>query len=104
MKDFTVQSEGVMELESVIAAARQGKSLPDIERRFRDMIDALPATIYTTDAKGRLTHFNPACVAFSGRTPDLGSDQWCVTWKMYHPDGRPMPHDECPMAIALREG
>ena len=73
-------------------------------RRFREMIDALPAAIYTTDAQGRLTHFNPACVEFSGRTPELGTDHWCVTWKLYYPDGTPMPHDECPMAIALKEG
>lgn len=74
------------------------------ERRFREMIDALPAAIYTTDAQGRLTHFNPAAVTFAGRVPQLGTDEWCVTWKLYHPDGTPMPHDECPMAIALKEG
>ena len=74
------------------------------ERQFREMIDTLPAAIYTTDAEGKLTHFNPAAVEFSGRTPQLGTDQWCVSWKLYHPDGRPMPHDECPMAIALKEG
>lgn len=67
------------------------------------MIDALPAAVYTTDAEGRITHFNPAAVEFSGRTPELGTDQWCVSWKLYHPDGTPMPHDECPMAIALKE-
>src|SRR5581483_9802918 len=60
--------------------------------------------IYTTDAEGRLTYFNPAAVEFSGRTPELGSDHWCVTWKLYHDDGTPMRHDECPMAIALKEG
>lgn len=74
------------------------------ERQFREMIDALPAAIYTTDAEGRLTHYNPAAVEFSGRTPELRTDQWCVSWKLYYPDGRPMPHDECPMAIALKEG
>ena len=74
------------------------------ERQFREMIDALPAAIYTTDAEGRLTHFNPAAVEFSGRTPEVGTDQWCVSWKLLYPDGRPMPHDECPMAIALKEG
>jgi len=74
------------------------------ERRFREMIDALPAAIYTTDADGLLTHFNPATIAFSGRVPELGTDRWCVTWKLYHPDGTPMPHDTCPMAIALKEG
>jgi len=74
------------------------------ERQFREMIDALPAAIYTTDAEGRLTHYNPAAVEFSGRTPELRTDQWCVSWKLYYPDGRPMPHDKCPMAIALKEG
>ena len=63
------------------------------EHRFREMIDALPAAIYTTDAKGKITHFNPACVEFSGRTPEIGTDHWCVTWKLYYPDGRPMPHE-----------
>src|SRR6185295_1240270 len=40
---------------------RAEKALHENERRFRKMIDALPAAIYTTDAAGRLTHFNPAC-------------------------------------------
>ena len=74
------------------------------ERRFREMIDALPAAIYTTDAEGRLTHFNPAAVELSGRVPELGTDRWCVTWKLFRPDGTQLPHDECPMAIALKEG
>jgi PAS domain S-box-containing protein len=67
------------------------------------MIDALPVAIYTTDAQGRITHFNRACVEFSGRTPELGTDHWCVTWKLYHPDGTPLSHDKCPMAVALTE-
>jgi len=74
------------------------------ENRLRAVLDALPAAVYTTDPDGRITHFNAACVELAGRTPQLGSDQWCVTWKLYYPDGRPMPHDECPMAITLREG
>jgi PAS domain S-box-containing protein len=73
------------------------------EEHLRALIDALPTAVYTTDAQGRVTHFNPACIELSGRTPEVGSDHWCVTWKLYHADGRPMPHDECPMAIALRE-
>jgi two-component sensor histidine kinase len=39
----------------------------------------------------------------SGRRPVLGEDQWCVTWKLFWPDGTPLAHDECPMAVALRE-
>src|SRR5579859_6904170 len=74
------------------------------ERRFREMIDALPAAIYTTDAEGRLTHFNPAAIKLSGRVPEIGTDQWCVTLRLFHADGSPMPHEECPMALALKNG
>lgn len=83
---------------------RAEETVRENERRFREMIDALPAAVYTTDAKGRLTHFNQACVELSGRVPELGTDKWCVSWKLYYPDGRRMPHSECPMAIALKTG
>ncbi|MGH6884552.1 MAG: PAS domain S-box protein, partial [Geminicoccales bacterium] len=83
---------------------RTQKALRNSERRFREMIDALPAAVYTTDAEGRLTHFNEAAVNLSGRMPELGTDHWCVSWKLYRPDGTVLPHDECAMAIALREG
>jgi PAS domain S-box-containing protein len=83
---------------------RAEAELRESERRFREMVDALPAPVYTTDAQGRITHFNPAAVEFAGRVPELGTDQWCVTWKLLRPDGTPLPHDECPMAIALNEG
>jgi len=68
------------------------------------MIDMLPAAVYTTDAEGRLTHFNPAAVEFSGRVPELGTDRWCVSWKMFQSDGTFLPHDQCPMAVALQGG
>ncbi len=83
---------------------RAEEELRASETRFREMIDALPAAIYTTDAEGRLTHFNPAAVALSGRAPELDTDRWCVSWKLYYPDGTPMPHDTCPMAVGLKEG
>jgi PAS domain S-box-containing protein len=78
--------------------------LCDSERQFQELLGALPAAIYTTDAQGRITYFNHAAVELAGRTPTIGSDEWCVTWKIYLPDGTPLPHDQCPMAIALKEG
>jgi PAS domain S-box-containing protein len=71
---------------------------------FREMMEALPAAIYMTDAQGRLTYFNPAAVNLSGRRPEIGTDKWCVTWKIFLPDGTPLPHDQCPMAVALKGG
>lgn len=70
---------------------------------YRDILEDLPAAIYTIDAEGRLTYFNKACVEFSGRVPAIGSDSWCVSWRMYTPAGDYLPHDQCPMAVALRE-
>ena len=75
----------------------------DSERRLREILDALPAAVYTTDAEGRVTMFNQAAATFAGRAPQLGTDTWCVTWKLYQPDGMPMPHDQCPLATALKE-
>ncbi len=70
----------------------------------RELLDALPAAIYTTDAAGRITYYNAAAVHLAGRKPKIGSDEWCVTWRLYWPDGTPLPHDECPMAVALKTG
>ncbi|MCP1767203.1 PAS domain S-box-containing protein [Bradyrhizobium japonicum] len=78
--------------------------LRESERRLQELLAAIPAAIYTTDAAGKITYFNQAAVELAGRTPELGTDEWCVTWKLYWPDGTPLPHDQCPMAIALKEG
>ncbi len=68
----------------------------------RQFLDALGVAVYTTDAAGRITFYNEAAAAFWGRRPEIG-EEWCGSWKLFWPDGRPMPHDECPMAIALKE-
>ena len=78
-------------------------TLRENERHLRAVIDALPVAIITTDAKGILTHFNQAAVEFSGRMPKLGEDQWCVSMKLLRPDGAPLAHNQCPMAIALQQ-
>lgn len=80
------------------------EALRERDREAREILDAIPAAVYTTDAQGRITFYNEAAVEFSGRRPELGSDEWCVTWRLYEPDGTPLPHDQCPMAIALKEG
>jgi len=74
------------------------ETLPDL-----DLLKHLPVAVYTTDAQGRITFFNRAAEELAGRTPVLG-DMWCVCWRLLWPDGSPLPHDQCPMAIALHEG
>ena len=69
-----------------------------------ELLEALPVAIYTTDAAGRITFFNQAAADLWGHRPQLGSDHWCGSWRLYWPDGRPLPHDECPMAVTLKTG
>jgi len=64
-------------------------------------LDDLPAPIYVIDAAGFITYFNRACIDFSGRMPTIGQDRWCVTWKLYTDRGEFLPHDQCPMAVAI---
>jgi PAS domain S-box-containing protein len=73
------------------------------EKQFRQLLDALPAAVYTTDAAGRITFYNQAAVEVLGRELQLGTDQWCISWRLLRADGTPLPHDECPMAVALKE-
>jgi PAS domain S-box-containing protein len=66
------------------------------------LLDDMPAPLYATDADGFVTYFNKACIGFAGRTPEMGKDRWCVTWKLFTDTGEPLPHEECPMAGAIR--
>ena len=56
-----------------------------------------------TDAEGHLTFYNEAAAELWGCRPELGESKFCGSWKLYWPDGTPLPHDECPMAMALRQ-
>lgn len=80
-------------------------ALPDAFRNFpRHILDVLPAAVYATDAAGRITYYNEPAAQLWGLHPRLGVTTFCGSWKLFHPDGSPMPHDECPMALALKSG
>jgi PAS domain S-box-containing protein len=83
---------------------RRARAEPVEEISYKDLLDAFPAAVYLTDAEGRVTFFNRAAEEMAGRTPQLGDDKWCVTWRLYSGDGAPLSLDECPMAIALKTG
>jgi PAS domain-containing protein len=71
--------------------------------RFTELIESFPFAAYRTDREGTVTHFNSACVTFAGRNPVAHEDRWCVTWKLYTDQGDFLPHEHCPMAVALKE-
>ena len=94
-------------MESALSITPNGTSrvhaLGDVDGLTREAIEAFPAAIYRTDAEGRLTFYNEAAAELWGCRPELGESKFCGSWKLYWPDGTPLPHDECPMALALRE-
>ena len=63
------------------------KALCLSEARYRELIHALPAAVYTTDRQGRITLYNQAAITLWGREPEVGKDLWCGSWKIYRPDG-----------------
>jgi PAS domain S-box-containing protein len=92
-------------LTGILPALPHQEPLPDVAdaARLNQFLNALPAAIYMTDSEGRITYFNEAAVTMWGCRPQLNTDLWCGSWRLYWPDGTPMPHDACPMAIALKE-
>lgn len=84
-------------LAAAVSAVRHG------DESLVAMFETMPVPIYLTDADGWITFFNRACVDFAGRRPVPGQDRWCVTWRLYTENGVALPHDQCPMAVAIRE-
>ena len=70
----------------------------------REMLRAIPVAVYACDAEGRVTFFNRAAATLWGREPELNKDLWCGSWRIFSPNGMPVPLSECPMARTLREG
>jgi PAS domain S-box-containing protein len=94
---------GDQNVVSMPKTARPVVAPQERERRFRELLEALPAAVYTTDAQGRITYYNDAAADMWGHRPPLGTSEWCGSWKLFWADGTPLPHDQCPMAIALKE-
>ena len=84
-------------LDTALGALERGGE----ERRA--VLDSMPVPIYLTDPEGRVTFWNQACAEFAGRQPAVGKDRWCVTWAIYTLADELLPHDRCPMAVAIRE-
>jgi PAS domain S-box-containing protein len=69
----------------------------------QQLIQALPAAIYTCDANGYILTYNKAAAALWGREPEIGKEVWSGCLKIYSIDGKPLPLDQCPMAVAIKE-
>ena len=76
------------------------------ETRIAKLVSLMPAAVYTCDAQGRINFYNERAAELWGRRPRLGdeAEKFCGSFKILRMDGSLLPHDQCPMAVALRDG
>jgi PAS domain S-box-containing protein len=83
--------------EDVVATLEHG------EEHYHQLMQSLPAAVYVCDMQGRVKLFNEAAAELWGRRPTIGQDQWCGSLRIHRLDGTPLPLENCPMALTLRE-
>src|ERR1700738_1604318 len=88
--DGSVSARLARRLRPVPAAGRIETESRDSGLPAREVLEALPAAVYTIDAAGRITFFNQAAADLWGHRPELGKNKWCGSWRLYWPDGGTM--------------
>jgi PAS domain S-box-containing protein len=90
----------------LIDRKRVEEVLRSSEERYRQLANLLPVAVYTTDASGVITYYNQQAAQLWGRSPRLGdaNERFCGSECLLLPNGDVLPHDQCPMALALHDG
>jgi PAS domain S-box-containing protein len=87
---------------------RTEERLQSSQEQYGRLAGLLPVGVYTCDAPdGVITYFNEQAARLWGRAPQLGEtdERFCGSHRLFLPGSDiPLPHRECPMAVALREG
>ena len=75
------------------------------ESQFRQLLEMLPVGAYTCDRDGLITFYNEQAVKLWGRAPRLNDpvDRFCGSYKLFDAEQLPIRHDDCWMALALRD-
>ena len=82
---------------------RAGSAPREAGLQFRRLLQKLPAGAYTCDAEGLITYYNQHAERIWGRAPKLNDavDRFCGSFRLFSPEGSPIAHDRCWMALAL---
>jgi PAS domain S-box-containing protein len=76
------------------------------DAKLQSLLEWLPAGAYICDTEGLIIYFNQYAAQLWGRAPRLNdpADRFCGSFKLFSPDGSPIAHDRCWMALALQTG
>ena len=73
----------------------------------RQLASYLSTPVFLVSRDGTLLFYNAAAEVILGQpfseTGALSLDEWATAWQPSGPGGRPIPRDEVPLVIALRE-
>jgi PAS domain S-box-containing protein len=74
------------------------------EKQFFDLLQHLPAAVYTCDVQGRVLLYNRAARDLWGRNPQISKGRWCGSSVMMDKNGNVLNLASSPMARAIAEG
>jgi len=97
----------VAAISNISVHKQNEEKLRESEERFRRLMELLPVGVYTCEApSGQITYYNGHASTLWGRSPNLGDthERFCGSYRLFHSGGEFLPHDQCPMAVAIREG
>jgi PAS domain S-box-containing protein len=82
---------------------RARETLQRSDERYRTLFDLVPVAVYACDADGVILEYNKRAAKLWGQEPGNNgiAPKFCGSYKIFHPEGRPMPHEKCPMARVL---
>jgi PAS domain S-box-containing protein len=72
---------------------------------YLSLLEKLPAAVYTCDVDGRITYFNSRAAETWGREPKLDdpAEKFCGAVRLWSTDGTRIEHDQCWVALTLRD-
>ncbi|MFL5743421.1 MAG: PAS domain S-box protein, partial [Niastella sp.] len=70
------------------------------------ILDHMPIAVCVCDMAGLIQRYNEQAVQLWGRRPQLQdpNERFCGCYKLYHPNGTPLPQDQFPAAECLKDG
>lgn len=77
--------------------------VPD-EAWFARIVDQMPASVYVTDAEGKLIYANRRAAQLVGREPVIDQDRFSIALRLLTNEGELVAAEDSPLAIALRDG
>jgi signal transduction histidine kinase/CheY-like chemotaxis protein len=97
-----MRSAQLAQTRRVVSAIRTVPASTEAE--FHELLEKLPAGAYTCNVDGLITYFNKQAVRVWGRAPRLNdpAHRFCGSFRLFDRDGKPLQHEECWMALAIR--